>query len=75
MNNQFAEKLMDELDKKKIPYSAKITGTTTLSIKNADKATVDKIEKDLSNRLTKAAQKSEQQPEQKKTASKKKQAH
>lgn len=75
MNNQFAANLMDELDKKKIPYSAKITGTTTLSIKNTDKAMVDKIEKDLSNKLTKAAQKSEQQPEQKKTAPKKKQAH
>lgn len=75
MNNQFAAKLMDELDKKKIPYSAKITGTTTLSIKNADKTAVDKIEKDLSNKLTIAAQKSEQQPEQKKTAPKKKQAH
>lgn len=75
MNNQFAAKLMDELDKKGILYSAKITGTTTLSIKNADKATVDKIEKDLSNKLTEAAQKSEQQSEQKKTASKKKQTH
>lgn len=75
MNNQFAAKLMDELDKNNIPYSAKITGKTTLSIKNADKAAVDKIEKDLSNKLTKDAQKSEQQPKQKNTAPKNKQAH
>lgn len=75
MNNQFAAKLMDELDKNRIPYSAKITGTTTLSVKKADKAAVDKIEKDLSGKLTKDAQKSEQQPEQKKTAPQKKQAH
>lgn len=75
MNNQFAAKLMDELDKNNITYSAKITGKTTLSIKNADKAAVDKIEKSLSDKLTKDAQKTEQQPEQQKTAPKKSKAH
>lgn len=73
MNNQFAAKLMDELDKNKIPYSAKITDTTTLSIKNADKETVDKIKRDLFAKLT--AQKNQQQPEQQKTAPSKKQKH
>lgn len=47
----------------------------TAMMLNADKAAVDKIEKDLSNKLTKAAQKSEQQPEQEKTAPKKSKAH
>lgn len=73
MNNEFAAKLMDELDKNNITYSAKITGTTTLSIRIADKAAVDKIEKDLSAKLT--AQKNQQQPEQQKTAPSKKQKH
>lgn len=47
----------------------------TVIMLNAEKAAVDKIEKDLSNKLTKAAQKSEQQPEQEKTAPKKSKVH
>lgn len=75
MDNQFAAKLMDELDRNNITYSAKITGKTTLSIKNADKAAVDKIEKDLylSNML--AAHKNQQQSEKQKNAPAKKQTH
>lgn len=60
MNNQFAAKLMAELDKKGIPYSAKVAESTALSVKKSDKATVDAVQKDLSAALT-TAKKAEQQ--------------
>lgn len=56
MNNQFAEKLMAELEKANIPYSAKVAESTSLSVKNTDRDAVDKVQKDLS-----AALKAEQQ--------------
>lgn len=66
MNNAFAAKLMAELDKQNIPYSARVApDATTLSVKNADRAAVDKVQKALAEALTaekKAAQ--NQQPEQ-----------
>ena len=49
MNSQFAEKLMNELDRLGYAYSAKVVGAkTAISIKTVDKSAVDKIEKDLS---------------------------
>ncbi|MDE7194931.1 MAG: SpoVG family protein, partial [Oscillospiraceae bacterium] len=44
MNNTFAEKLMAELEKKGIPYSARVAETTALSVKNSDRAAVDSIQ-------------------------------
>lgn len=61
MNSVFAKKLMAELDKKGIPYSAKLSETTTLSIKTADKAEVDKTEKALSASLSTEKKKPEQE--------------
>ncbi|MCM1062010.1 MAG: SpoVG family protein [Eubacterium sp.] len=52
LNNKFAEKLMSELDKRNIPYNAKIAETTTLSVKSADKETVDNTRKELKDSLT-----------------------
>ncbi len=57
LNNEFAQKLMTELDKANIPYSAKVADNTSLSVKNADRTTVDKIQKDLT-----AALKTDRQP-------------
>lgn len=65
MNNTFAEKLMAELEKKGIPYSARVAETTALSVKNSDRAAVDSIQKGLS-----AVLKAEQQPDKKATESK-----
>lgn len=63
-NNDFAEKLMNELESKGIPYHAKIipdeekvvndktvkvAGNTTISFKAADKAVVEGIKKSISN--------------------------
>ncbi len=64
MNNTFAKKLMTELEKKGIAYSARVTETTALSVKNTDRAAVDKVQKDLSAVL-KAAQKPEKQTQSK----------
>lgn len=52
LNNKFAEKLMAELDKRGIPFHAKISETTTLSVKSADKETVDSTRKELKDSLT-----------------------
>lgn len=52
LNNKFAEKLMAELDKREIPYHAKIAETTTLSVKSSDKELVDGTRKELKNSLT-----------------------
>lgn len=52
LNNKFAEKLMAELDKRKIPYHAKIAETTTLSVKASDKETVESTRKELKESLT-----------------------
>lgn len=52
LNNKFAEKLMAELDKRKIPYHAKIAETTTLSVKTSDKETVESTRKELKESLT-----------------------
>lgn len=57
MNKEFAQKLMDELDKQGITYSAKVAGTTSLSVRNEDKAAVDSIEKQLSDVLKEQNQK------------------
>ena len=62
MNNTFAEKLMAELEKKGIPYSARVAETTALSVKNSDRAAVDSIQKGLSATL-----KAEQQSDKKLT--------
>lgn len=62
MNNTFAEKLMAELEKKGIPYSARVAETTALSVKNSDIAAVDSIQKGLS-----AVLKAEQQSDKKLT--------
>lgn len=62
MNNQFAQKLMGELDKANIPYSARVAETTSLSVKNADKATVDKIQKDLTAALNKQPEQHQSKP-------------
>lgn len=59
-NNAFAEKLMNELDSKGIPYHAKIipdtvkadvkiAGNTTVSFKTADKAAIENIRKSIAN--------------------------
>lgn len=62
MNNQFAQKLMGELDKANIPYSARVAETTSLSVKNADRATVDKIQKDLTASLNKQPEQHQSKP-------------
>ena len=62
MNNTFAEKLMAELEKKGIPYSARVAETTALSVKNSDRAAVGSIQKGLSATL-----KAEQQSDKKLT--------
>ena len=49
-NNEFAEKIMNELDNKGIPYHAKIDTlkkTTTISFKASDKAAVEGIKKSI----------------------------
>lgn len=48
-NNQFAEKLMEQLESKGIPYHARISDTTTLSVKATDKAAVEDIKKEIAN--------------------------
>lgn len=48
-NNQFAEKLMEQLENKGIPYHARISDTTTLSVKATDKAAVEDIKKEIAN--------------------------
>ncbi len=49
LNNRFAEKLMAELEKRGIPYNAKIDkdGTTRLTVKSSDKETAEGIRKEL----------------------------
>lgn len=49
MNNKFAEKLMTELEKRGIPYHAKIDkyGTTTLTVKSSDKEAAESARKEL----------------------------
>ncbi len=46
-NNQFAEKLMNKLEEKGIPYHAKIADTTTISVNKSDKAAVENIKKEI----------------------------
>ena len=48
-NNQFAEKLMNQLESKGIDYHAKIAATTTISVKLTDKAAVEDIKKEIAN--------------------------
>ncbi len=57
LNNKFAEKLMAELDKQGIAYNAKIAETTTISVKAADKETLDNIQKELKATLNPPNQK------------------
>lgn len=45
-NNQFAEKLMNQLESKGIAFHAKIADTTTISVKLTDKAAVEDIKKE-----------------------------
>lgn len=49
LNNKFAEKLMAELEKRGIPYHAKIDkdGTTTLTVKSSDKEAAESTRKEL----------------------------
>lgn len=49
LNNKFAEKLMAELEKREIPYHAKIDkdGTTTLTVKSSDKEAAEGTRKEL----------------------------
>lgn len=49
LNNKFAEKLMAELEKRGIPYHAKIDkdGTTTLTVKFSDKEAAESTRKEL----------------------------
>lgn len=49
LNNKFAEKLMAELEKRRIPYHAKIDkdGTTTLTVKSSDKEAAESTRKEL----------------------------
>lgn len=49
LNNKFAEKLMAELEKRGIPYHAKIdkNGITTLTVKSSDKETAESARKEL----------------------------
>lgn len=54
MHNSFAEKLMAELDKKGIVYSAAVAKTTSLTVKKADIAAVNKIQTSLQNTLENA---------------------
>lgn len=78
MNSEFAEKLMEKLDQKKIPYSAKILdGKTSLSIKTSDLEAVKKIQSSLSASLEKAAEKAKaaENPEQKQASPKKSKTH
>lgn len=48
-NNQFAEKLMNQLESKGIEFHAKIADTTTISVKLTDKAAVEDIKKEIAN--------------------------
>ncbi len=76
MNNAFAAKMMAELDKQNIPYSAKVApNATTHKVKNTDRAAVDKVQKALTETLAaeKKAEQNQQQPEQR-TQSKPKKA-
>lgn len=76
MNKVFAGKLMSELEKNGITYSAKVSEkTTAISVRQTDKAAYDKISSNLTAALKKEAAKSEQKPEQKQTAPKKSRAH
>lgn len=74
MNSVFAAKLMSELEKNGITYSAKVSGKTAISVRNSDKAAFDKISSDLNAALKKEAEKAAQKPEQKQTATKKSKA-
>lgn len=50
LNNKFAEKLMTELEKRGIPYHAKIdksNGITTLTVKSSDKEAAESARKEL----------------------------
>lgn len=53
INNKFAEKLMAELEKRGIPYHAKIdkNGTATLTVKTSDKETAENARKELKESL------------------------
>lgn len=64
MNNIFAEKLMSELDKKGILYSAAVAKTTSLTVKKTDIAAVDQVQKALTSALTAKKNAQSQQPEQ-----------
>lgn len=75
MNSVFAAKLMTELEKNGITYSAKVSEKTAISVRKTDKAAFEKISSDLNTSLKKEAAKSEQKPEQKQTAPKKSKAH
>lgn len=47
LNNKFAAKLMEELDRRKIPYHAKISETTVLFVRAYDKEAADNARKEL----------------------------
>ncbi len=54
LNNKFAEKLMAELEKRGIPYSAKVAETTSLFVRSENKAAVNSLEKELSTAMKKS---------------------
>lgn len=67
MNNIFAGKLMNELDKKGIPYSAAVAKKTSLTIKKSDIAAFDQVQNALKSALTaKKDTQNQQQPKPKK---------
>ena len=61
-NNQFAKKLMSELDKAGIKYQARIADTTTISVNKADKPRLDAIKQLLVKALNPESQKQENKP-------------
>ena len=61
-NNQFAKKLMSELDKAGVKYQARIADTTTISVNKADKPRLDAIKQALVKALNPESQKQENKP-------------
>lgn len=51
LTNNFADKLMSELDKAKIPYQAKCAERTVISVAAADKQSFDAVKKALTDKL------------------------
>lgn len=65
LNNKFAEALMSKLDAAGIQYHAKISETTTISVKGEDKLALDSIRKELVKELNPQKQENNQEQTQK----------